>query len=107
LYASWNNAKDIPWNGGTATSANCECTVIAYYSNGTTGNVTNSSIIEGSKVVQESSEGERHSAGTLRLTARYEGLTDTVDVTVMQSGKEKRNPSFTEIDLEQFPYNGQ
>ena len=66
---------DIPYTGGTATSANCSFTIIAKYSDNSTEDITNLANITGSLFVPFSGEGERHSAGTLTLTATYEDKT--------------------------------
>ena len=66
---------DIPYTGGTATSANCSFSIIAKYSDNSTEDITNLANVTGSLFVPLSGEGERHSAGTLTLTATYEDKT--------------------------------
>ena len=66
---------DIPYTGGTATSANCSFSIIAKYSDNSTEDITNLANVTGSLFVPFSGEGERHSAGTLTLTATYEDKT--------------------------------
>ena len=85
---TWVN--NIPWNGGTATSANCTYTVTAYYSDGTSADVTSEASIAGSQVIPKSYEEGAHSAGTLTLTATYSGNTAQANVTIMQNSYNKR-----------------
>ena len=75
---------NIPWSGGTATKDNCTYSVTAYYSDGTTSDVTSEATITGSQVIPSTNIGEVHSAGTLTLTASYSGFTATGNVTVYQ-----------------------
>ena len=75
---------NIPSSGGTATKENCAYSVTAYYSDGTTSDVTSEATITGSQVIPSTNIGEVHSAGTLTLTASYRGFTATGDVTVYQ-----------------------
>ena len=75
---------NIPSSGGTATKDNCTYSVTAYYSDGTTVDVTSEATITGSEVVPSTNIGEVHSAGTLTLTASYCGFTATGNVTVYQ-----------------------
>ena len=76
---------NIPASGGTATKDNCTYSVTAYYSNGTTSDVTSEATITGSQVIPSTNIGEVHSAGTLTLTALYSGFTATGNVTVYQA----------------------
>ena len=76
---------DIPAEGGTATKDNCSYSVTAYYDNGNEVDVTDEAVVIGSLVVEESELVERHSAGTLTLTATYGGFNDSDSVTVWQS----------------------
>ena len=66
---------DIPYTGGTATSASCSFSIIAKYSDNSTEDITNLANVTGSLFVPFSGERERHSAGTLTLTATYEDKT--------------------------------
>ena len=75
---------NVPASGGTATKENCTYSVTAYYSDGTTSDVTSEATITGSQVIPSTNIGEVHSAGTLTLTASYSGFTATGDVTVYQ-----------------------
>ena len=75
---------NIPASGGTATKENCTYSVIAYYSDGTTVDVTSEATITGSQVIPNTDIEEVHSAGTLTLTASYSGFTATGNVTVYQ-----------------------
>ena len=77
-------ATNIPWSGGTATKENCTYSVTAYYSDGTTVDVTSEATITGSQVIPSTNIEEVHSAGTLTLTASYSGFTATGNVTVYQ-----------------------
>ena len=76
--------EDIPAEGGTATKDNCSYTVTAYYDNGNEVDVTDEAVVTGTLVVEESELEERHSAGTLTLTATYSGFSDSGSVTVWQ-----------------------
>ena len=75
---------NIPASGGTATKENCTYSVTAYYSDGTTSDVTSEATITGSQVIPSTNIEEVHSAGTLTLTASYSGFTATGNVTVYQ-----------------------
>ena len=75
---------NIPASGGTATKDNCTYSVTAYYSDGTTSDVTSEATITGSQVIPSTNIEEVHSAGTLTLTASYRGFTATGNVTVYQ-----------------------
>ena len=75
---------NIPASGGTATKENCTDSVTAYYSDGTTRDVTSEATITGSQVIPSTNLEEVHSAGTLTLTASYSGFTATGSVTVYQ-----------------------
>ena len=77
-------ATNIPASGGTATKDNCTYSVTAYYSDGTTSDVTSEATITGSQVIPSTNIEEVHSAGTLTLTASYSGFTATGNVTVYQ-----------------------
>lgn len=75
---------NIPASGGTATKENCTYSVTAYYSDGTTSDVTSEATITGSQVIPSTNIEEVHSAGTLTLTASYSGFSATGNVTVYQ-----------------------
>ena len=75
---------DVPHSGGTADSGNCSFSVIAYYDNGKSENVTHDATISGSLVVPETTANIREMVGTLTLTASYSGFTATGSVTVYQ-----------------------
>ena len=75
---------NIPASGGTATKDNCTYSVTAYYSDGTTVDVTSEATITGSQEIPSTDIEEVHSAGTLTLTASYSGFTATGSVTVYQ-----------------------
>ena len=77
-------ATNIPASGGTATKDNCTYSVTAYYSDGTTSDVTLEATITGSQVIPSTNIEEVHSAGTLTLTASYCGFTATGNVTIYQ-----------------------
>ena len=75
---------DIPADGGTATKDNCTFKVTSHYDNGTSGNVTNLAEVTGSLVVESSDIMERHSVGTLTLTATYDEFSANGSVTAYQ-----------------------
>ena len=77
--------KDVPYGGGTADSGNCSFSVIAYYDNGKTKNVTHGATVSGSLVVPETTADTREMVGTLTLTATYSGFTDSGSVDVYQA----------------------
>ena len=90
----WVN--DVPASGGTATKNNCSYTVIGQYADGTTDDLTDFATVTGSLFVPFSGEGERHSAGTLTLTASYGSFTTSTDVTAYQAANAhylRLNPS--------------
>ena len=80
---------DIPSSGGTATKDNCSYTIVSHYADGTTVDVTSFATVSGSLNVELSQQTIRHSAGTLTLTATYNGLTGTTSVTVYQEAAPK------------------
>ena len=75
---------NIPASGGTATKDNCTYSVTAYYSDGTTSDVTSEATITGSQVIPSTDIKEVHSAGTLTLTASYCGFSVTGNITIYQ-----------------------
>ena len=86
---SFNNltwVTDIAGTGGTATSANCSFNIYAYYTNGGSNyvDVTDATTVSGYVVVPESISENRHSAGTLTLTATYSTLTASSYITIYQ-----------------------
>lgn len=81
---SWVN--DVPYGGGTADKNNCSYTVTAYYSDGSNEDITSQATITGSQEVAETSDTNRHTAGTLTLVASYEDFTDSASVTIYQQG---------------------
>lgn len=68
-------AVDVPASGGVATSANCTYSVYAYYSDGTSADITNSCTIETypetGVTVPPSQIEQRHTAGTISINAIY------------------------------------
>ena len=76
---------DVPHSGGTADSGNCSFSVIAYYDNGKSKNVTHDATISGLLVVPEATADTREMVGTLTLTATYSGFTDSGSVDVYQA----------------------
>ena len=76
---------DIPASGGVATSANCSYRVTGYYIDGTTGDVSNVVTVSGSLPVNESTDLNRHSAGTLTLTFTHGECSDSGSVTAYQA----------------------
>ena len=83
---------DVPYSGGTADSGNCSFSVIAYYDNGKSKQVTNSATISGSLIVPETTAETREMVGTLTLTATYSGFTDSGSVDVYQAAYSPCNP---------------
>ena len=77
--------SDIPATGGTATKDNCTFEVYGNYDNGTSVDISTIVTVEGKLVVPSSTEGQRHEAGQLTLTALYSGFTATGNVTVYQA----------------------
>ena len=75
---------DVPAKGGTATKDNCEFKVYGIYEDGTSVDISSDATVTGELVVPSSTEGQRHEAGTLRLTASYGKFTATGNVTVYQ-----------------------
>ena len=86
---------DIPASGGTATKNNCNYSVYAKYSNNVQVDVTSEAEVTGSLVVENSIIEERHSAGTLILTAKYENLTCNGSVTAYQEAYYRDYLKFT------------
>ena len=86
---------DIPASGGTATKNNCNYSVYAKYSNNVQVDVTSEAEVTGSLVVEYSIIEERHSAGTLMLTAKYENLTCNGSVTAYQEAYYRDYLKFT------------
>ena len=86
---------DVSGTGGTATKDNCSYTIFAKYSNNIQVDVTSEAEVTGSLVVEYSIIEERHSAGTLMLTAKYENLTCNGSVTVYQEANYRDYLKFT------------
>ena len=76
---------DVPAKGGTATKDNCTFKVYGNYDNGTSVDISSDSTVTGELVVPSSTEGQRHEAGKLTLTASYSGFTATGNVTAYQA----------------------
>ena len=85
---------DVPASGGTATKDNCTYSVTAYYSDGTTGDITEHVTVSGSLNVAATTTVDRHDAGTLTLSASYSEFTASANVTVYQTA-----PSITGISF--------
>ena len=75
---------DIPYTGGTATSASCSFTIIAKYSDNSTEDITNLANVTGSLFVPVTTATTRQSVGTLTLTATYEDKTCYGNIMVYQ-----------------------
>ena len=75
---------DVPATGGTATKDNCTFKVYGNYEDGTSADISSDAIVTGELVVPSSTEGQRHEAGQLTLTASYSGFSATGNVTVYQ-----------------------
>ena len=86
---------DVPGTGGTATKDNCSYTIFAKYSNNIQVDVTSEAEVTGSLVVEYSIIEERHSAGTLSLTAKYENLFLFGSVTAYQEANYRDYLKFT------------
>ena len=86
---------DVPGTGGTATKDNCSYTIIAKYSNNVQVDITSEAEVTGSLVVEYSIIEERHSAGTLSLTAKYEDLFLFGSVTAYQEANYRDYLKFT------------
>ena len=86
---------DVPGTGGTATKDNCSYTIFAKYSNNVQVDVTSEAEVTGSLVVEYSIIEERHSAGTLSLTAKYENLFLFGSVTAYQEANYRDYLKFT------------
>ena len=86
---------DVPGTGGTATKDNCSYTIFAKYSNNIQVDVTSEAEVTGSLVVEYSIIEERHSAGTLSLTAKYEDLFLFGSVTAYQEANYRDYLKFT------------
>ena len=75
---------DVPAKGGTSTKDNCTFEVYAKYDNGSFLDISSDVTVTGELVVPSSTEGQRHEAGQLALTASYSGFTATGNVTAYQ-----------------------
>ena len=76
---------DVPTTGGTATKVNCEFKVYAKYNNGISVDISSDATVTGELVVPSSTDGQRHEAGQLTLTASYGGFSATGSVTAYQA----------------------
>ena len=83
---------DVPSTGGTATKDNCKFKVYGNYDNGTSVDISSDAIVTGELVVSSSTEGQRHEAGQLTLTASYSGLTAKGNVTAYQAADFSTKP---------------
>jgi len=95
----WVN--DIPATGGTANKDNCRYTITGHRSNGSDLNLTSMAVVTGSLLVESSSTTERHSVGTLTLTATYESFSASGETVVYQAAK---NPVVTSITLDNLTW---
>lgn len=79
---------DVPYYGGTASTANCSYTVSARYDNGDINDITNNRylVIEGSSVISATTAVTRQNVGTLTLTANFGVMTDSDSVSIYQEG---------------------
>ena len=87
---TWVN--DVPSKGGTATKENCEFKVYGKYNNGISVDISSDATVKGELVVPSSTEGQRHEAGQLTLTASYSGFTATGNVTAYQAADFSTKP---------------
>ena len=86
---SFQNLKldiDVPISGGTVNKDSCSYVVLSCYDNGEVFDITSAATVTGSTNISESYITERHSAGTLTLTASYSGFSVSSSVTVYQEG---------------------
>lgn len=80
---TWVN--DVPASGGTATSANCSFTVTAYYSDGTTSDITSSaSIFSDDVIIDNNTANTRENVGVLNIRASYYGASILSSVDIYQ-----------------------
>ena len=77
---------NIPWYGGVATKSNCSYSVIAYYEDGTSDDITSLAVVTGETVVDSTTSTTVTTAGTLTLTASYNQLIDTASTTFQSTG---------------------
>lgn len=89
---------DVSWSGGTATKDNCYYKVLGYYSDGSIADVTSIVSISGSLYVSETEDENRHSAGTLTLTATYDNLSCSGSVVAYQE-KIPEYAKYMEFDI--------
>lgn len=77
--------SDVPSSGGSINYNNCNYTVMAYYDDGTTEDVTNTATISSNTLtVSASTIGYRHKVGTLTISASYNGYSASTDVDIYQ-----------------------
>lgn len=81
--------KDIPWTGGTGTSANCSYIITGYYDSGKTRKLNSKSTVEGEITADSTTSETRDLVGTLVLTATCSGFSATGSVDAYQ---QKYNP---------------
>ena len=79
---------DVPATGGTADKNNCVYTVLGHTSDGRSSVITRLATVTGSASVEPTLLPNRHSAGTLTLTATYNGLSASDSVTIYQEAVE-------------------
>lgn len=76
---------DIPATGGTATTANCSFTVTAYYSDGTTSDITSSAaIFSDDVIIYSNTASTREKVGVLNIRASYYGASVLSSVDIYQ-----------------------
>ena len=87
-----DSVPDIHPSGGSVTCSDIEYTVYAYYSDGTSSDVTNYATIDCTGVTADTlctnATTERTNVGTLEVSASYDGYSDTDTVTVYQGKNE-------------------
>lgn len=76
--------KDIPWTGGTGTSANCSYIITGYYDSGKTRKLNSKSTVLGEITASSTTSETRDLVGTLVLTATCSGFSATGSVDAYQ-----------------------
>ncbi len=75
---------DIPYSGGTGTSANCSYIITGYYDSGKTRKLNRFSVVDGEITASSTTSSTRDLVGTLVLTATCSGLSATGSVDAYQ-----------------------
>ena len=75
---------DIPYSGGTGTSANCSYIITGYYDSGKTRKLNSFSVVDGEITASSTTSETRDLVGTLVLTATCSGFSATGSVDAYQ-----------------------